>query len=298
MWELDRKEGWAPEYWCFWTVVLEKTLDSPLDSKEIQSVYPKWNQSWIFIWKTDAEIEAPIFCPPDAMSWLIREDCDLRKIEGRRSRGWHHWMASLTQWTRLWASSGRLWWETLHATVLGVANSWTRLSNWTTSADWSWRGYSQSQMQSGCLLCPMAISVLWGTGAGPEVAESAALRELGFSWPWEQSLTWLGSWVGPEGLRLHFLDGFPFTLACVLQLEIVWGYGVATLLSWFCSLPSMCRNVWVADGTPCFRASLIPSWVSALMQVGWQWQTASWSEAYLGIWVGSIPSKCVHLYWP
>ena len=87
VWELDHKEGWAPKYWCFWTVVLEKTLESPLDRKEIQPVNPKGNQSWIFIWRTDAEIEAPIFCPPDAMSWLIREECYLRKIKGRRRRG-------------------------------------------------------------------------------------------------------------------------------------------------------------------------------------------------------------------
>ena len=246
VWELDHKEGWAPKYWCFWTVVLEKTLESPLDRKEIQPVNPKGNQSWIFIWRTDAEIEAPIFCPPDAMSLLIREECYLRKIKGRRRRGRQRmtWLDDITDsMDKTWASSGRLWRETWRATVHGVAKSWTWLSNWTTSAVWSWRGYSQSQMQSGCLLCSVAISALWGTGAGPEVAGSEALRELGFSWPWGQSLTWLGSWVGPEGLRLHFLGGFPFPLAYVLWLEIVWGYGVVTLLSWFCSLPSVCRNV-------------------------------------------------------
>ena len=70
-WELDYKEGWVPKNWCFWTVVLEKTLESPLDYKEIQPVNPKGHQSWIFIGRTDAEVEAPILWPPDAKNWLI-----------------------------------------------------------------------------------------------------------------------------------------------------------------------------------------------------------------------------------
>ena len=71
MWELDHKESWALKNWCFWTVVLEKTLESPLESKEIQPVNPKGNQSWIFIGRTDAEAETPILWPPDTKSWLI-----------------------------------------------------------------------------------------------------------------------------------------------------------------------------------------------------------------------------------
>ena len=79
MWELDYKEGWALKNWCLWTVVLEKTLDVPLDSKEIKQVNPKENQSWIFIGRTDAEAEAPILWPPDAKNWLIRIDPDAGK---------------------------------------------------------------------------------------------------------------------------------------------------------------------------------------------------------------------------
>ena len=79
MWELDCEEGWVPNNWCFWTVVLEKTLKSPLDCKEIQQVHPKGNQSWIFIGRTDAEAEALILWPPDAKSWLIRKDPDAGK---------------------------------------------------------------------------------------------------------------------------------------------------------------------------------------------------------------------------
>ena len=79
MWKLDYKESWAPKNWCFWTVVLEKTLESPLDCKEIQRVHPKGNQSWIFNGRTDAEAEAPIFGPPDVKSQLIEKDPDAGK---------------------------------------------------------------------------------------------------------------------------------------------------------------------------------------------------------------------------
>ena len=79
MWELDCKESWVPKNWCFWTVVLEKTLESPLDCKEIQRVYPKGNQSWVFIGRTDVEAETPILWPPDAKSWLIWKDPDTGK---------------------------------------------------------------------------------------------------------------------------------------------------------------------------------------------------------------------------
>ena len=79
IWELDYKESWAPKNWWFWTVVLEKTLESPLDCKEIQPVHPKGDQSWIFIGRTDAEAETPILWPPDVKNWLIRKDSDAGK---------------------------------------------------------------------------------------------------------------------------------------------------------------------------------------------------------------------------
>ena len=114
MWELDCKESWAPKNWCFWTMVLEKTLESPLDCKEIQPVNTKGNQSWIFIGKTDAEAETPILWSPDAKNWLIWKDPDAgkdwRQEEKGLDRGWDGWMASLTQWTRVWVSSGSWWW--------------------------------------------------------------------------------------------------------------------------------------------------------------------------------------------
>ena len=98
MWELDHKESWALKNWCFWTVVLEKTLESPLDSKEIQLVNPKKNQSWIFIGRTDVEAETPILWPPDAKNWLTGKDPDTGKDWRQEKKvttedeivGWHH----------------------------------------------------------------------------------------------------------------------------------------------------------------------------------------------------------------
>ena len=98
MWELDYKESWAPKNWCFWTVVLEKTAESPLDCKEIQPVHPKGNQSWVFILRTDAEAEAPILWPPDAKNGLIGKDPDAGKDWRQEEQGttedemvgWHH----------------------------------------------------------------------------------------------------------------------------------------------------------------------------------------------------------------
>ena len=87
MWELDHKEGWMPENWCFWAVVLAKTLESPLDWKEIKIVHPKGKQSWIFIWRTDPEAEAPILWPPDVNSWLIRKDPDVGKDWRQEEKG-------------------------------------------------------------------------------------------------------------------------------------------------------------------------------------------------------------------
>ena len=98
MWELDHKESWAPKNWCFWTMVLEKTLESPVDCKEIQSVLPKGDQSWVLIGRIDAEAETPILWPPDVKNWLIGKDPDAGKDWRREEKGttedkmagWHH----------------------------------------------------------------------------------------------------------------------------------------------------------------------------------------------------------------
>ena len=113
--ELDYKESWVPKNWCFWTVVLEKTLESSLDCKEIQPVHPKGDQSWIFIGRTDAEAETPILWPPDVKNWLIWKDSDAGKDWRQEEKaggyiGWDGWMVSLTQWTWVWVNSRSWWW--------------------------------------------------------------------------------------------------------------------------------------------------------------------------------------------
>ena len=100
MWELDYKESWVPNNWCFWTVVLEKSLESPLACKEIQPVHPKGDQFWVFIGRTDVEAETPVLWPPDAKSWHIGKDPDAGKDWGQEEKGMtddemvgrHHWL--------------------------------------------------------------------------------------------------------------------------------------------------------------------------------------------------------------
>ena len=128
MWKLVHKEGWAPNNWCFWIVMLEKTFESPLDCKEIKLVNPKGNQPWIFNRRTVAEAETPILWPPDAKSWLTEKTLMLGRIEGRRRRVRQRtrWMVSLTNSTDM--SLGKLGEivndrEAWHAAVLGGAKS-------------------------------------------------------------------------------------------------------------------------------------------------------------------------------
>jgi len=136
-WELDYKESWAPKNWCFWTVVLEKTLESPLDSKEIQPVHSEGDQSWIFIGKTDAEAETPILWPPDVKSWLFGKDPDAGKHWRQEEKGmtedemfgWHHWLDGHEFEQASGVGDEQAW----HAAVHGVAKSWTRLSDWIVS---------------------------------------------------------------------------------------------------------------------------------------------------------------------
>ena len=138
MWELDHKESWALKNWCFWTVVLGKTLESPLDCKEIQLVHPKGDQSWIFIGRTNADAETPILWPPDAKSWLIWKEQTLMlgKIEGRRrrvrQRMW--WLDGITDSMDMGSGELRkllMDREAWDAVVHGVTKSRTQLSDWT-----------------------------------------------------------------------------------------------------------------------------------------------------------------------
>ena len=135
MWELGYKKSWALKNWCFWTVMLEKTLESPLDCKEIQPVHPKRDQSWIFIGRTDAEAETPNLWPPDVKNWLTEKDPHAgKRLKGggeRNGRGWGGWMASPTQLTWVWASS-RSWWWTGRPGVLRFVGSRRVRHDWAT----------------------------------------------------------------------------------------------------------------------------------------------------------------------
>ena len=136
MWELDYKEIWVLKNWCFWTVVLEKTLESPLDCKEIQPVHPKGNQSWVFIGGTDVEAETPVLCSPDVKLWLIGKDPDAGNDWWQEEKGmpedemvgWHHWLDGHGFGWTLGVDDGQ---GGLGCCGHEVTKSWTWLSDWT-----------------------------------------------------------------------------------------------------------------------------------------------------------------------
>ena len=135
--ELDCEESWVPKNWCFWSVVLEKTLESHLDCMEIQPVHPKGDRSWVFIGKIDAK--TPVLWPPHVKSWLIGKDPDAGEGLGAGGegddRGWDGWMPSLTQWTCVRVYYGSWWW-TGRPCVLRLMESQRVGHSWAIELNW------------------------------------------------------------------------------------------------------------------------------------------------------------------
>ena len=148
------EEGWAPKNWCFWTVVLEKTLESPLDCKEIQPVHSEGDQPWDFFRRNDAKAEAPVLWPPHVKSWFIgRLWCWEGLGAGGEGddRGWDGWMASLTRWTWVWVNYG-CWWWTGRPGVLWFMGSQTAGHIWVTELTWT-ENHNDARSLKAVFLC-------------------------------------------------------------------------------------------------------------------------------------------------
>ena len=160
MWELDCEERWVPKNWCFWAVVLKKTLESSLDCREIQPVHPKGYQSWVFIGRNDAKAETPILWPPDAkLTHWKRLWCWEGLGAGGEGddRGWHGWMASPTRWTWVWVNSGSWWWTGRPGMLrfMGlqrVGHDWATELNWTEG----WKPLIETNLKA-----QLHISAIW-----------------------------------------------------------------------------------------------------------------------------------------
>ena len=139
IWELDCEESWAPKNWCFWIVVLEKILESPLDCKQIQLVHSEGDQPWDFFGRNDAKAETPVLWPPQVKSRLIGKDWCWEGLgaggEGD-DRGWDGWTASLTRWTWVWVNSGSWWWIGRPGMLRFMGRKESDTTEWLNWTDW------------------------------------------------------------------------------------------------------------------------------------------------------------------
>ena len=178
MWELDYKESWALKNWCFWAVVLEKTLEGPLDCKEIQAVHPKGNQSRIFTGRTDTEAETPILWPSDAKNWLIEKNLMLGKNEGRRRRGWQRmrWLDGGINSINRSLSNSRSWRWTGSPGMLLSIRSQRVGHDWATELTWVLPAGQRHRWRLGVTAecCPQAVLAQLAI-AGPTTGEHLML---------------------------------------------------------------------------------------------------------------------------
>ena len=183
MWELDCEEGWVPKNWCFWTVVLEKTLESPLDCKEIQPVHSAGDEPWDFFGRNDAKAETLMLWPPDAKSWLIGKDSDAGRDWGHEEKGttedemagWHHWVdGHESEWTPR-AGDGQ--------GGLACGDSWDRKESDTTERlNWTDKAFSKKYFHK----------------LGNDISTTTSRSQTWLSWVWVSSGSWW--WTGKPGM--------------------------------------------------------------------------------------------------
>ena len=181
MWELDCEESLAPKNWWFWTVVLKKTLESPLDCKEIKPVHPKGDQSWVFIGRTDAEAETNILATScEELTHWKRLWCweGLGAGGGREDRGWDGWVVSPTQWTWVWVNSGSWWWTGRPGVLRFMVLQRVR-HDWVTELNW--KGILNKTISRAPQ--PLGSSIWWSDGADGITETKCTVNEMGLNHP-------------------------------------------------------------------------------------------------------------------